>query len=97
MISAEDQHAIEHLHACYVHAADRGDLALMRTLYTDDAIEVHGDYEGPVDGFIELLRPGYDYFLSTVHIVTNVLAHVDGDTAESEARGCGWQAIRPTP
>jgi len=97
MISNEDRSALEDLHSIYAHASDRRDMVLLRSLYTDDAVEHHGAYQGPVDGFIAWLTPLQDYFESVTHIVTNIIASVDGDSAESEARGTAYLRLKGDP
>ena len=49
MAEIEDRLEIENLQVVFAHAADRGDYALLRSLYTDDAVDDHGGYSGPVD------------------------------------------------
>ena len=97
MISADDQRALEALHSRYVHATDRHDHVLLRSLYTDDAVEHHGDYNGPIDGFIVWLKQAQGYFEIATHVVTNLLFAVDGDTAESEGRGTAYLRLRGDP
>ena len=97
MISPEDQRELEDLHSRYVHAADRGDLDMVRSLYTDDAIEVHGDFNGPIDDFIAWLRPLSGFFLSATHTVTNLLCRGDGEHVQSEARGVAYLRIAGDP
>lgn len=97
MISAEDQRAIEDLHNRYVHAIDRGDLKLLRSLYADDATEDHGAFKGSADEFVEWLEPVLDLFEIATHTVTNILCHAEGDTAQSEARGTAFLRIKGDP
>ena len=97
MIDAATRLELEDLHNRYVHAIDRGDFAMVRSLYTDDAIEVHGDFTGPVDDFIAWLQPLQAYFLATTHTVTNLLARADGDELESEARAIAFLRIAGDP
>lgn len=97
MIDLATQHELEDLHSRYVHAIDRGDFAMVRSLYTDDAIEVHGDFTGQVDEFLAWLQPLQAYFLATTHTVTNLLARADGDEIESEARAIAFLRIAGDP
>jgi hypothetical protein len=97
MISSEDQRALEDLHNRYVHATDRHDLALLRSLYTADGIENHGGYNGSVDDFIPWLKQTQDYFEIATHTISNLLAAVDGDTAQSEARGTAYLKFKGSP
>jgi len=97
VISMEDRCALEDLHNRYVYASDRCDYALLRSLYTDDAIEHHGDYTGPVDGFITWLAQASTAFECATHVVTNLLFTVKDDTAESEGRGTTYLRLRGDP
>ena len=97
MTLVDDQRALEDLHNRYVHAIDRGDLELLRSLYTHDATEQHGDYSGPVDGFIEWLEPVLDFFVIATHTISNLLCRVDGERAESEARGTAFLRMKGDP
>ncbi len=97
MISFADRCALEDLHNRYVHANDRCDYALLRSLYTDDAVEHHSDYQGPVDGFIAWLPQAAAYFESTTHVVSNLAFTVDGDTAQSEGRGTAYLRLKGDP
>ena len=97
MIPVEDQIAFEYLHSLFVHAADRRDYPLMRSLYSDDAIDDHGAFNGSVDGYIDWLREVQDAFQITTHVLTNVIATVDGDAAQSEARGTAYLTMKADP
>lgn len=97
MSFSDDLSGIEDLHNRYVHANDRCDYTLLRSLYTDDAIENHGDYVGPVDGFVEWLPQAAAFFESTTHTVSNLLVTVTGDSAESEARGTAYLRLKGEP
>ncbi len=94
MIAIEIQRELEDLHSRFVHAADRRDYPLLRSLYTDDAIDDHGLYNGPVDGYITWLHDVQDAFDITTHFLTNMLCAVDGDTAESESRGTAYLRLK---
>lgn len=94
MISFDDQRALEELHNRYLHATDRRDYAQLRALFTHDAIDNHGEYNGPVDGYIDWLRAAQDYFESSAHIMSNLLFTVDGDRAESEGRGRAYLRLK---
>lgn len=96
-LPCEDRLALEDLHARYVHAVDRGDFDLLRALYTDDAVEEHGPFLGPVDAFIAWLRPVCAAFEIATHTVTNLLARGDAATAQSEARGVAFLRLKGDP
>jgi hypothetical protein len=67
MITIEDRVQIEDLHSRFIHAADRRDYPLLRSLYCDEAIDDHGLYHGPVDGYIDWLRVVQDDFVINRH------------------------------
>ena len=94
MVPLEDQMQLERLHSLFVHAADRRDYALLRSLYTEDATDDHGLFNGPVDGYVEWLREVQNGFVITTHVLTNLIAAIDGDDAESEARGTAYLTMR---
>jgi hypothetical protein len=87
MSRLEDHFEIENLHTLFAYAADRADYALLRSLYTDDAVDNHGDYNGPVDGYIDWVKETHKSFAILSHINARPLIAIDGDTAESETKG----------
>jgi len=94
MVTYEDRCALEDLHNRYIHANDRCDYALLRSLYTDDAIEHHGDYVGPVDGFLEWLPTISGFFESTTRVVSNLMFQVSGNSAQSEGRSVAYLRLK---
>ena len=97
MADFEDRFAIAEMHQRFAHAVDRFDYAILRSFYTDDAIEEHGAYNGPVDGYIDWLkeiRPGFDIMH---HTVSGLVVAIDGDTAESESRGTAFLRMKGSP
>ncbi len=96
-MTIEDRLQIEDLHSRFVHAADRRDYILLESLYCGDAIDDHGAYHGPVGGYIEWLKVIQDAFVMTTHLITNILIHVDGDAAQSEARGSAYLRMNEQP
>lgn len=83
-----DRIEIEDLLTTYAHAVDAKDWALWRTLFTDDA---HIDYEsaGGIKGDRETianwLEESLAMFGMTQHLISNIDAKVDGDTATVRA------------
>ncbi|GAY11850.1 nuclear transport factor 2 family protein [Pseudonocardia sp. N23] len=69
----------------YCRGVDRGDLALLRSVYHPDATDDHGMFRGNGHEFAEWIlgRPGRDD-LVTQHHLTNVVIEVDGDVARAE-------------
>jgi hypothetical protein len=79
----------------YCRGVDRRDYALVRSCYHDGAIDDHGKYRGPVDGFIPFLRTELKRFTRTMHFVGNVIIDVTGDTAWSEAYTIAFHRLTP--
>jgi len=69
----------------YCRAVDRGDLALLLSVYHSDATDDHGMYSGNGHEFARwlLTQPGRDA-LVTQHHLTNTTLELDGDTARVE-------------
>jgi len=63
---------------------DRMDDDLLRACYFDDAIDDHGHYVGPPDGFIRYGRLVSEQYRSTQHTIGNHVCEVEGDDAWSE-------------
>jgi hypothetical protein len=55
----------------YGRGCDRLDFDLVRSCFTDDALVDYGFYQGPVDGFIELIRPLLSNDTATTHQMCN--------------------------
>jgi hypothetical protein len=80
-----DQFALQRLNFTYAHGIDRRDLALVRSLYHDDAIDDHGAmFCGPVDAYIAWLPSILAKWQVTSHRMANMLFLIDGDRAEGE-------------
>lgn len=81
---AEQENALKRLVYCYCHAVDRKKPDLLTDLYTKDGLHEHGGlFSGPVEAFIEWLRPQLSG-IQTQHLVGNCLFAIDGDYAEGE-------------
>lgn len=77
--------AIRELVLLYSRSIDRKDVALLRTLYTDDATDTHGNtYDGPAEGYCKFIERSLPHLLYSGHHVCNHLISVDGDDAEGE-------------
>jgi len=70
---------------------------MLRSLYTKDATEEHGDYSGSVDGFISWLEPVLGFFEIATHTTSNLLCRFDGERAESEVRGTAFLRMKGDP
>lgn len=90
----EDRLEIENLHTVFSHAADRADYALLRALYTDDAVDDHGGYSGPVDPYIEWVKKTHEDYEILSHISGKPLIFLNGDVAQSETKGQVFMRFR---
>lgn len=85
---------IRQLAQLYSRGVDRKDLALLRTLYTDDAIDNHGPYSsGPVTNYYAFLERSLPHMHIGSHHICNHLISVDGDTAQGEVYAIAWHLI----
>jgi hypothetical protein len=70
----------------YCRGIDRFDRDVIASAYHPDAIDDHGGYVGPLDGFLD-----YAFHLHgtlqqrTQHMITNHFCELDGDTAHAES------------
>lgn len=80
-----DKEAIRELVHLYCRAADRKDVALMRSLYHEDATDDHGGFfSGPVSEFFQQLPAIQAPMTILHHNVTTHNIELNGDTAEGE-------------
>jgi ketosteroid isomerase-like protein len=80
-----DKEAIRELVLLYSRAIDRRDYALLRDLYTDDAVDRHGpEFEGGIDEFIAMIEGAMPRYAWTAHHVCNHMIGVDGDEGSGE-------------
>jgi ketosteroid isomerase-like protein len=94
---------IRELGLLYSRAIDRKDIALLRTLYTADATDTHGDtFDGSAAEYCDFIARSSPYMAySGHHICNHLIALRDGDEADGEiyAIAChvipddagGWQ------
>jgi ketosteroid isomerase-like protein len=92
-----DQNAIEairELAMLYSRGVDRKDAALLRTLYTDDATDTHGDtFDGPADKYVDFLQSAFPYIRYSGHHICNHLIAVDGNSGEGEIYAIAYHII----
>ena len=79
--------AIRDLIVRYSWAIKRADAELMRSLYWPDAEEDHGDYVGPIEGFIDWLMPRLHSRAETTIALSNTEIALSGSTAHAESLG----------
>jgi hypothetical protein len=89
---AKDQ--IRELVLLYSRGVDRKDAALLRTLYTRDATDTHGDsFDGNAEDYVQFLERSFPHMRYSGHHVCNHLISVDGDHAEGEVYAIAWHMI----
>jgi ketosteroid isomerase-like protein len=80
-----DEHQLRKLVHRYCRAVDRGDVAVLRSLYHDDAQDAHGGFSsGRATDFIDQMAAARPYLRSMQHHVTTLNFAIDGDVAEGE-------------
>ena len=85
---------IRELALLYCRGVDRKDAALLRTLYTADATDTHGDtFDGGASDYVDFLERAFPYMRYSGHHVCNHLISVDGDTAEGEVYAIAYHLI----
>jgi hypothetical protein len=87
---ARDRHQIAQLIVTYAQGVDRRDWDLVRSCFADDA-EVEGSRTtAAIDPYLAELRPGVEYFPTTMHFMGNQLVDVDGDAGHIQTYAVGY-------
>lgn len=90
-----DHFALQRLVVTYCHGIDRGDLALVRRLYHDDAIDDHNPmFVGSADEYVAWLPGMLANWSATAHIIHSSLFLIDGDNAEGESTLTAYHRTR---
>lgn len=85
---------IRELALLYSRGVDRKDPELLRTLYTRDATDTHGDtFDGPAGEYVDFLEQAFPYMRYSGHHICNHLISVDGDEAEGEVYGIAYHIL----
>jgi ketosteroid isomerase-like protein len=79
-----DEAAIRRLLAQYPRALDRQDHELLASLFHPDAIDEHGPFNGPAQGFVDFMRAGGVAGHHWMHHNGTQLIDIDGDVARAE-------------
>lgn len=79
-----DRDAIRRVMFRYCRAIDRLDEPLLRSVYWEEAVDNHGMYNGPVDGFVRWVVPRLAAMQNTSHFLGNMRIEVDGVRAKGE-------------
>lgn len=89
---AKDQ--IRELALLYSRGVDRKDGDLLRTLYTADATDTHGDtFDGSASAYVDFLESCFPYMRYSGHHICNHLISVNGDEGEGEVYALAWHLI----
>jgi hypothetical protein len=80
----KDRDEIARLIRTYAHGVDRRDWDLVRSCFSDDAEAQGSRSTGPIEPYLAALRPGVEFYPTTMHFMGNQLVELDGDTAQVE-------------
>lgn len=94
MTTLLDKEAIRELVLLYSRGVDRKDGPLLRTLYTADATDTHGDtFDGSAEAYVDFLERSFPYMPYSGHHVCNHLISIDGSTGEGEVYALAYHRI----
>lgn len=87
---------LHELEMAYCRGVDRRDVALLHSIFFEDAIEEHGDmYSGSATEFADwVFRDFLPKYELTAHYVLNEWYRVDGDKAEGETHRLSYHRER---
>ncbi|MET4575368.1 nuclear transport factor 2 family protein [Ottowia thiooxydans] len=89
--------AIEQALFRYARGVDRRDWTLVRSAYHPDAIDNHGNYRGPIEGFVSSLVARHAHIEQSLHVVSNVLVEFNApDSALVESYFTAYQRLSPS-
>ena len=92
VLLAKDE--IRELAMLYSRGVDRKDAALLRTLYTRDATDTHGDsFDGNAEDYVQFLERSFPHMRYSGHHICNHLVSVAGDEGEGEVYTIAWHVI----
>jgi 3-phenylpropionate/cinnamic acid dioxygenase small subunit len=79
-----DRDEIARLIRTYARGIDRRDWDLVRSCFSDDAEAQGSRSTGPIEPYLAQVRPGVEFYPTTMHFMGNQLIELDGDTAHVE-------------
>jgi len=89
-----DKEDIRTLAQLYCRGVDRQDIALLKTLYTEDGWDAHGShFDGPAKDYIGFLERSLPHMHIGAHHITNHMIEVKGDVANGEVYAIAWHLI----
>ncbi len=80
----KDRDQIARLIRTYAHGVDRRDWDLVRSCFADDAQAAGSRATAAIEPYLAEVRPGVEYYPTTMHFMGNQLVEVDADTAQVE-------------
>jgi len=85
---------IRELGQLYSRGVDRKDAALLRTLYTRDGTDTHGDsFDGNAEDYVKFLESSFPHLYYSGHHICNHLISVDGDEGEGEVYALAYHSF----
>jgi SnoaL-like domain len=85
---------IRELALLYARGVDRKDGPLLRTLYTRDATDTHGDtFDGAAEAYVDFLENAFPYMRFSGHHICNHLISVNGETGDGEVYAIAYHVI----
>ena len=90
-----DRDQIARLIRTYARGIDTRDWELVRSCFAPDAMVEGSRTTAPLDPYLADLRPGVEYFPTTMHFMGNQLVEVDGDVGQIETYAVAyhWKAV----
>ncbi len=86
-----DHHQIRELLARFCRAVDRGDRALLKSVYHPDGFDDHGPFKGLGRDFADDITDRYDRIDGgLLHHMTSIYVELDGDRATGECSYIAW-------
>jgi hypothetical protein len=79
-----DEAEIRRILARYPRAYDRLDFELLLSMFWPGALDEHGAYQGPIEGYVEWVRANARRDQSYMHHNTSQLIEIEGDQAWTE-------------
>jgi hypothetical protein len=85
---------IRELVLLYSRGVDRKDAALLRSLYTTDGTDTHGDtFDGIAEDYVKFLERAFPHMRYSGHHVCNHLISVDGEVGEGEVYALAYHIV----
>lgn len=90
-----DKEDIRQLALLYARGVDRQDARLLRSLYTEDAVDHHGPvFSGPASAYVDMLESTFPLITVGAHYVCNHLIDIlDTNQAQGEVYALGHHII----